>query len=77
MLWLEGRVGEETSPSLALLPWEAALPVSLRLTSPCPTVSLISVPISAAVGCEGDLSLLPSSLPISWLLCQLSEPWTP
>ncbi|XP_040978197.1 polyadenylate-binding protein 1-like isoform X2 [Aquila chrysaetos chrysaetos] len=63
----EGRSGvgggEESSPYLALLPWEAELPVSFRLTSLCPTVSLIPVPISAAVGWEGDLFLLPSSLP--------------
>ncbi|KAM9647871.1 polyadenylate-binding protein 1-like isoform 1-T1 [Morphnus guianensis] len=63
----EGRSGvgggEESSPYLALLPWEAELPVSFRLTSLCPTVSLIPVPVSAAVGCEGDLFLLPSSLP--------------
>lgn len=55
--------GEQSSPYLALLPWEAELPVSFRLTSFCPTVSLIPVPVSAAVGCEGDLFLLPSSLP--------------
>lgn len=53
--------GEENSPCLALLSWEAE-PGPFRLMSPCPTVSLIPVPISAAVGCEGDLSLL-SSLP--------------
>lgn len=77
VLCWEGRGGENSSPCLALLPWEAALPVSFRLTSSCPTVSLIPVLISAAVGCEGDLSLLHSSLPLSSLPCQLSEPWTP
>lgn len=55
---------KESSPCLALLPWEAGLPVSIRLMSPCPTVLLIPVPVLAVGGCEWDLCyprLSPSS----------------
>lgn len=57
---------KESSPCLALLPWEAELPVSIRLMTPCPIVPLIPVPVPAAIGREGDLCYPPLS-PCSYL----------